>query len=260
MKYSRHSRIKFTVFRARAKPFGVKITTEASLTGTGHIHVRFWHKADIGIRALAGWMCRHFRARLARVRHTSAVNPRSVPCGDWMWLPDNPPTLLNAAESKAHCAKVTSNFGGSPQLLNPVMTQSLAMVQATVNLSTNVARQELASYIQGNEARAHIDGPQLLVEPNTAQTVAMTLHELATNAAKYGALSVVEGRVEVKWSLAANNRLILTWTEKGGPAAKKPTRQGFGTRVMKAMIDQQKGGLRLDWRAEGLACEIILPV
>ena len=160
LKYSRHSRIKFTVFRARAKPFGVKITTEASLTGTGHIHVRFWHKADIGIRALAGWMCRHFRARLARVRHTSAVNPRSVPCGDWMWSPDKPPTLLNAAESKAHCAKVTSNFGGSPQLLNPVMTQSLAMVQATVNLSTNVARQELASYIQGNEARAHIDGPR----------------------------------------------------------------------------------------------------
>jgi PAS domain S-box-containing protein len=126
---------------------------------------------------------------------------------------------------------------------------------------SSLAVQELAPYLHGNEARVRIDGPQLLLEPNTAQTVAMVLHELATNAAKYGALSVVKGRVEVKWSLAAHDRLILTWTEKGGPVVKKPTRQGFGTRVMERMISvQQKGNLRLDWRGEGLACEIILPV
>jgi PAS domain S-box-containing protein len=126
---------------------------------------------------------------------------------------------------------------------------------------SDLARQELAPYLQDNTSQAHVDGPQLLLEPDAAQTIAMTLHELATNAAKYGALSVVKGRVEVKWSIAADGRLILTWTEKGGPVVKKPTRQGFGTRVMERMIrDQQKGGLRLDWRVEGLACEIILPV
>jgi PAS domain S-box-containing protein len=125
---------------------------------------------------------------------------------------------------------------------------------------SSLAQQELAPYLRGNEVRADIDGPPLLLEPNTAQTVAMTLHELATNAAKYGALSVVNGRVEVKWSLAANNQLILTWTEEGGPTAEKPTRQGLGIRVMEGMIHQHKGDLRLDWRAEGLTCEIILPV
>lgn len=89
----------------------------------------------------------------------------------------------------------------------------------------------------------------------------MTLHELATNAAKYGALSVVKGRIEVKWSLTAVDRLILIWTEQGGPAVTKPTRQGFGTRAMERMIrDQHKGDLRLDWRAQGLTCEIILPL
>jgi len=126
---------------------------------------------------------------------------------------------------------------------------------------SSLARNELSPYLKGNEARVHIDGPKLLLEPNIAQTIAIALHELATNAAKYGALSVVKGRVEVKWSLAANDRVILTWTEKGGPAVKKPTRQGFGTRVMEGMIrEQHKGDLRLDWRAKGLACEIILPV
>jgi len=125
-------------------------------------------------------------------------------------------------------------------------------------LSRIVAR-ELAPYV--GQTRARIDGPYVLLAPNTAQAVAVTLHELATNAAKYGALSVTKGCVEVKWSHTANDRLILRWTEKGGPAVKGPTRQGFGTRVMKRMIrDQYKGHLRLDWRSEGLACEIILSV
>jgi PAS domain S-box-containing protein len=121
--------------------------------------------------------------------------------------------------------------------------------------------QELAPYLHGNKAPVSIDGPHLLLEANSAQIIAMTLHELATNAAKYGALSSVKGRVEVKWSLAADDRLILTWIERGGPAVKKPTRQSFGTRMMERMIrDQQNGDLCLDWRAEGLACEIILPL
>jgi len=99
----------------------------------------------------------------------------------------------------------------------------------------------------------------LVLEPNTAQAIAVTLHELATNAAKYGALSVAEGIVEVKWSRAADGRLILRWTERGGPPVKQPMRQGFGTRVIERMIrGSPKGKIRFDWRAEGLACEIAL--
>ena len=92
-----------------------------------------------------------------------------------------------------------------------------------------------------------------------AQTIAVTLHELATNAAKYGALSADEGHVEVRWSLAADGRITLRWTETGGPLVKPPRRKGFGTRVMEGMIrDQLKGQMRFDWRPEGLACEIVL--
>ena len=93
-----------------------------------------------------------------------------------------------------------------------------------------------------------------------AQAIAVTLHELATNAAKYGALSVPDGHVQVEWSRAPDGRLVLRWTETGGPPVEPPTRRGFGTRVMESMIrGQLKGEMRFDWRAEGLACEIVLP-
>jgi PAS domain S-box-containing protein len=126
---------------------------------------------------------------------------------------------------------------------------------------SSIAAQELAPYVGKGERRARIDGPHVLLASNSAQAIAVTLHELATNAAKYGALSVTRGRVEVKWSLAADDLLILTWTEKGGPAVKKPLHEGFGTRMMEQMIrDQHQGDFRLHWGAKGLTCEIVLPV
>ena len=125
----------------------------------------------------------------------------------------------------------------------------------------SVVEEELSAYCGNGEGRARIDGPKLLMRPDIAQAVAVALHELATNAAKYGALSVAEGHVQVEWSRASDGRLVLRWTETGGPPGKPPTRQGFGTRVMDSMIrGQLKGEMRFDWREEGLTCEIILPV
>jgi PAS domain S-box-containing protein len=121
-----------------------------------------------------------------------------------------------------------------------------------------IATQELAPYCENDETRVQIDGPQVLLEPNAAQAIAVTLHELATNAAKYGALSVAKGQVDLKWSHEADERLILRWTEFGGPAVQTPARQGFGGRVVERMIGQLRGKARFDWRPEGLVCEIIL--
>jgi two-component sensor histidine kinase len=105
-----------------------------------------------------------------------------------------------------------------------------------------------------------IDGPQLLLEPDIAQAVAVTLHELATNAAKYGALSTANGHIDLKWSHEANGRLNLRWIETGGPTVEPPTRSGFGGRIIQQMIAHLKGESRFDWRAEGLVCEITLRV
>jgi two-component sensor histidine kinase len=119
---------------------------------------------------------------------------------------------------------------------------------------------ELSPYCRDGETRARFDGLDAVLEPNTAQAVAMILHELATNAAKYGALSVPEGRVQVECSRAEDGGLVLRWTENGGPPVKPPTRRGFGTQVMETMIRSQlKGEMRSDWSADGFACEIALP-
>jgi len=123
---------------------------------------------------------------------------------------------------------------------------------------TTIATQELAPYSENNQRRVRMDGPPVLLEPNAAQAIAVTLHELATNAAKYGALSVANGQVDLKWSHDAGGRLHLRWTETGGPKVQEPTRKGFGGRIIERML--QSGKTRFDWRAEGLVCEITLQV
>jgi PAS domain S-box-containing protein len=123
-----------------------------------------------------------------------------------------------------------------------------------------LATQELLAYSGENEARVRIDGPAVMLEPSTAQTTAISLHELATNAAKYGSLSAAGGHVEISWSLTADGRLSLRWIESGGPPATPPTHRGFGTRIMENMIGQLRGEVRFDWRDQGLTCEIALPL
>ena len=115
------------------------------------------------------------------------------------------------------------------------------------DLST-IATQELAPYSEKRQRHVCIDGLPVLLEPNTAQAIAVILHELATNASKYGALSVADGRVDLKWSHEANGFLHLHWTEMGGPAVREPTRKGFGGRIIEQMIVQLKGQTHFDWR------------
>jgi PAS domain S-box-containing protein len=119
--------------------------------------------------------------------------------------------------------------------------------------------QELLPYRAEREARVRIAGPAVMLAPTTAQTIAISLHELATNAAKYGSLSVADGRVEIAWSLTADGRLSLRWIESDRPTVAPPSHRGFGTRIMENIIAGQLGGeVRFDWRDQGLTCEIAL--
>jgi PAS domain S-box-containing protein len=121
-----------------------------------------------------------------------------------------------------------------------------------------IASQELAPYCESDQRRVRINGPPILLEPGAAQAIAITLHELATNAAKYGSLSEAHGHVELAWQHKTDGLLILRWREAGGPEVRKPTGRGFGTQIIERIIAQLKGQARFDWCPEGLVCEITI--
>jgi PAS domain S-box-containing protein len=121
-----------------------------------------------------------------------------------------------------------------------------------------IAKQELAPYLDEKAARVHLEGAETVLEPSAAQAVAVVLHELATNASKYGALSDPNGQIRLSWSRAADGQLALRWTELGGPKVRAPDRRGFGSRLIEGTISQLGGKARFDWQPQGLLCEITL--
>jgi two-component sensor histidine kinase len=107
--------------------------------------------------------------------------------------------------------------------------------------------------------RVRLEGPPVSLEPSVAQALAIALHELATNAAKYGCLSQATGHLDLTWH-RTDGRLTIRWMEMDGPTVQKPTHRGFGTRVIKQMIGQVDGEAQFDWAAPGLICEITIPI
>jgi len=119
--------------------------------------------------------------------------------------------------------------------------------------------EELAPY-RTSADNVTASGPHVSLRPVTAQILALALHELATNAAKYGALSSTAGRVELGWDLKAGN-LTLQWREIGGPHARAPNSQGFGTKIITASVASQLGGhAAFNWLPEGLHCVLSIPI
>jgi PAS domain S-box-containing protein len=107
------------------------------------------------------------------------------------------------------------------------------------------------------------DGPRVRLHPSQAVTLSLALHELATNAAKYGALSTARGSVTLSWNLAHNGDgeryLTLLWKEAGGPPVAEPTRSGFGSRLIQQTFGDQDGGrARLAFPSEGVNCVMTL--
>jgi two-component sensor histidine kinase/DNA-binding response OmpR family regulator len=118
---------------------------------------------------------------------------------------------------------------------------------------------ELAPYRSEHADRIYVTGPNVLLDPTTAQTLALALHELATNAAKYGALSQSSGKLELDWSIQPK-AILVNWRETGGPLTLVPGKTGFGTRIITSSVERQLGGkTTFDWRPEGLSCLLVVP-
>jgi PAS domain S-box-containing protein len=111
----------------------------------------------------------------------------------------------------------------------------------------------------GDAERLAIAGPELFISADAAQALAITIHELATNASKYGALSVPQGRVEIGWDFEGD-AVSLTWSERGGPPIVEPSVHGYGMRVIQSVVPgQADGSVELHWPSEGLRCVLSFP-
>ena len=119
--------------------------------------------------------------------------------------------------------------------------------------------EELKPYFSEDGGKVQLDGPDVALKVEAAQSMAMVLHELATNAVKYGALSTGKGSVTVAWSTDGDGALRLVWTETGAKAVSRPSRSGFGVGMVERALGQFKGSAAFDWRPNGLVCELSLP-
>jgi PAS domain S-box-containing protein len=122
-----------------------------------------------------------------------------------------------------------------------------------------LVEEEFAPYAYAGSEQVVVQGPKAFLDPNTAQALALALHELAANAAKYGALSLAGGRIELSWR-AEHDRLILDWVESGGPTVRRPVASGFGTKIIIGSVERQlHGAVTFEWRPEGLRCVLSVP-
>ena len=123
-----------------------------------------------------------------------------------------------------------------------------------------IVDEELAPYRSTHAERLSILGPKVLLAPTKAQTLALALHELAANAAKYGALSSATGKLALRWEVQ-DDALIIHWHESAGPQTQKPAATGFGTQIITGSVERQLGGkTKFEWLATGLRCTLTVPL
>jgi two-component sensor histidine kinase len=120
-----------------------------------------------------------------------------------------------------------------------------------------IVERTLAPFARGG--RTILNGPALTLTPKLTLALSAAIQELSTNAAKYGALSVDQGRLEVSWSRRDDGRIWLSWIESEGPPVRKPERRGFGTRLIQDILAADSGWtVTLDYAPGGLRCTMLI--
>ncbi len=151
-------------------------------------------------------------------------------------------------------------FAGRIQALARAHRQLLDSQWQAVDLRALV-EETLSAYCEAGSARCEIQGGPTLLPPKHGLSLSLFLHELATNAAKYGAFSAPEGRVEVRWSKDEGSNLKLRWIEHDGPKVKPSGANGFGMKLIKDMVAYELSGkTNLSFDPDGLQCELVFPL
>jgi two-component sensor histidine kinase len=124
-----------------------------------------------------------------------------------------------------------------------------------------VIEAELLPYAQASDHQVELQGPHIELAPNDALSLGLATHELATNAAKYGALSRPGGKVAVHWKLVSEGLVRLEWQESGGPPVAPQRGRGFGTDLIERIVAHElKHAVQLDFLPEGVRCVLTIPV
>ncbi|TGR65512.1 sensor histidine kinase [bacterium M00.F.Ca.ET.194.01.1.1] len=158
--------------------------------------------------------------------------------------------------------ELAGDFGARLQALSGVHSAVFEAGGEEVDLSLVVAT-TIAPYNGDGWTRIAVSGPDIVVGRDAGTTIALCIHELTTNAIKYGALSVPEGSVEVVWEITEGNdpMFSMNWVERGGPPAVAPSRQGYGTRYIRSALGSLFGTApELQFGTEGFRCCIAGPV
>jgi PAS domain S-box-containing protein len=126
-----------------------------------------------------------------------------------------------------------------------------------------LVRSQIGHHLDSRGSQVSMEGPAVLLRPEAAQNLGLALHELATNAAKYGALSVPKGRISIKWRKVNKNGaggIEIKWVETGGPEVEEPQRRGFGTLVIKRNLSRAlDADVDLSFPSDGVRCLISIP-
>ncbi len=155
------------------------------------------------------------------------------------------PEFVKAVEGRIHALAATHNLLSQTRWIGAELGR--------------IVEEELAAYRTDHRERIVTSGPSAMLLPATAQALALALHELATNAAKYGALSVEGGQLHLRWTIGSGG-LVLDWVETGGPPVAEPQSLGFGLTIVRSSIEAQfRGGVDFDWTPGGLRCRLSIP-
>lgn len=181
---------------------------------------------------------------------------------------NNLAAILSLADATARASDSLSTFRDSFTGRLRAMARTHALLAQSrwsgVRMG-DLVRETLEPYSDPSGPRVVVDGPNALLPPRASTPLCMALHELATNAIKYGALSLSSGVVTVRWSVEgdadAPTRLELTWEERGGPAVGEVKRRGFGTSLITDAIMHEFGGeTSIRFEPDGLRCHIVAPL
>ena len=171
-------------------------------------------------------------------------------------------TIAAIARRTAHDATTTDEFLESFDRRLQAMARTHQMLvdgQWSGLLLGDLIRTELAPYRDGGDTRIRVEGPPITLSPAEAQSLGLALHELATNAAKYGGLGEHGQSLDVSWH-DGEDRVELTWTERARQAIVPPSRRGFGSIIVDRLLPSQIGAsVQRDYRADGLHCRIAIP-